>query len=90
MLEIKIPYLDINKYYGILNSLGNKGFVVREDFNRGFFTIMCPDSMTNGNCYSNGYTSLNNLAIEVISIGHKIYQFDTYKELFEWLVKKEE
>jgi hypothetical protein len=74
-----------NKFYGFLCD-GYKGFITREKYNDGNFIILSITKLTEGNRWplykSNTLFSLINDFSEEY---HKVYEFETVKELFNWL-----
>lgn len=88
MREITINYSP-DKYYGMINLLNRKGFITRDEFENGCFKFTSCDFLTNGNYYSKDI-SLNSLILSFIKSNCKVYEFDTYQELFLWLAKEED
>jgi hypothetical protein len=88
MGQIGVIEVSDDKYYGMINALGNKGFVVRANFEAGYYRMMSVEGFTNGNSYSSNY-NLTTLISKFTSDGCKVFEFDTYQELFKWLIEDE-
>lgn len=90
-LEENYIRFDKNLFYGVelnseLPSL-EKGFITSETYN-GEFKISALNELTIGNsypCYTN--KDFSELVRSIQFDKHKIYIFETVKELFEWLVR---
>ena len=75
-----------SKYYGIRDTIGDRGFISRSEFDSGEYIVLCRVDITMGNGYNVDSTqSLPKLITSLVSGGIKVYEFDTYKELFKWL-----
>jgi hypothetical protein len=83
-----------SKYYGIQQKVNGckKGFLHRERFNLGNYSIRCIDYLTEGNSWDipEWRSSELQVTIEILikdERGFDVYEFDTAKELFLWLAK---
>jgi len=74
------------KYYGVLDSVKDRGFITRSEFESGDYIVLSTVEVTEGNGYFTDTTeSLSELITSLVNSGIKVYEFDTYKELFKWL-----
>jgi hypothetical protein len=74
------------KYYGVHDTIGDRGFITRSEFESGDYIVLCTVDITRGNGYNVDSTRfLSELITSLISKGIKVYEFNTYKELFKWL-----
>jgi len=74
------------KYYGVLDSIGDRGFITRSEFESGDYMVLCTPEITEGNGYCTITTkSLSELVTSLVNLEFKVYEFGTYKELFKWL-----
>jgi hypothetical protein len=74
------------KYYGVLNTVGDRGFITRSEFESGDYMVLCTREITDGNSYYTITTkSLSELVTSLVNSEVKVYEFGTYKELFKWL-----
>jgi hypothetical protein len=89
---------DDNRYYGVQGNLGGvmygKGFIARNDYNRGTFDVLALSSLTKHNTFPafrqrEETTNLPLFIQTVLNFGAEVYQFDTYQELFQWLIDKD-
>jgi hypothetical protein len=75
-----------NKYYGVLDNAGDRGFITRSEYESGDYIVLCTYGVTAGNGYYAETTeSLSELVTSLVNSEVKVYEFDTYKELFKWL-----
>jgi hypothetical protein len=82
-----VDNVNVMKYYGISHTNANsKGFITRENYESGLFVTKCISGLTNGNCWSGqNSSSLINLIKQMISSNYQIFEFDTYREILQWL-----
>ena len=74
------------KYYGVLDSVKDRGFITKSEYESGDYMVLGTDGITEGNGYYTDTTeSLSELITSLVNSGIKVYEFDTYKELFKWL-----
>jgi hypothetical protein len=74
------------KYYGVRDSVGDRGFITRSEYESGDYIVLCVEEVTEGNGYYTDTTeSLSELITSLVNLEFKVYEFDTYKELFKWL-----
>ena len=87
-LLVELKDVDNEKYYGILN-YKEKGFITRRRYDDDKYIILSVDFLTNGNgwdYYTND--SISKVIGDFIWDGRgKVYEFDTSKELFQWLAE---
>lgn len=82
---------NLTKYYGFVDSDGQKGFITRENYDCGKFKVLGRKSLTNGNGYSHfNDDSLAGCIKKIIEPPSKmtVFEFDTPQELFAWLAKE--
>lgn len=75
---------DGHKYYGVVVD-GRKGFITCSEYNSRF-TIRCIRELTLGNGWTHRDSgSLDGIIGNCINGGYAVSQFDTAKELFDWI-----
>lgn len=78
-----------NQYYGVSNGVGDKGFIARQEFEKGDFFAFLSHGITRGNQFNFRRTdNIHNMLSDMISCGFAVYEFDTPSELFYWLSVK--
>lgn len=78
----------INKYYGVEFDTNIRGFISRREFETGYFTIFSTDKLTGGNGWDYyDKQSLPDIIDMLIDNNYKVFEFDTFKELMEWICK---
>lgn len=91
-----VPFSEVDslKYYGIKHRTSTSvGFIAREKYKGGNYHAYCLDSLTDGNhlCTRNDISNHYNLSLlikEFIENDFIVKEFDTYEEMFKWLLKK--
>lgn len=85
---IDINSVDVSKYYGFIMYDGSAGQIVGEDMTRdnNYYQAKFFNDSTFGNPCSNKYASLKYCIDDVLngSIKNKVFEFDSYQELFKW------
>lgn len=83
-----VEEVNVYKFYGVVVNNTNKGFIRRMNMVGGNFTILNIQDFTDGNC-CNDYDSplLYDSIKKMINGGVSVYEFDTFKELCEWLIQ---
>lgn len=83
------------RYYGVEWNMEvfkcpsiKKGFIAQERCHAGNFYVRCVIGFT----YSNGWTDWTSSTLQgcirnLITKGHAVYEFESFKELSEWLTK---
>lgn len=84
--------LSVDKYYGIEETERPlKGFLVRKEYRHPLgYKVMCVDNITEGNSFPFLYSeTLEEFKRKIIKEDPLFvaYEFQTSKELFEWLAK---
>lgn len=93
-IQYDLPECEITdkKYYGILNSIGYKGFILKESFDSSEFKILCINEITRGNSFGIqgkfSFVSLKETIKQAILSNCSVYEFETPQELFAWLAKE--
>ena len=80
--------VDVEKYYGFSNRLntGNFGFITREKYNEGKYRVQFCYCVTKGNqLVECSRDTLKETVIALLSYNLKVYEFDTFSDLFKWL-----
>ncbi len=83
----------VDKFYGIKQRVNDKskGFIRRETYNAGNFILISAESdLTKGAMWSHWKSSsLSALITDIVAdkLGFDVYEFDTVKELFQWLAE---
>jgi hypothetical protein len=83
----KLPVYSPTKYYGAANIFDNRGIVCRNEWSKGKFHVLCLSAMTEGNtlCLPKNTTEFHDFVSSYPAL--KIFEFDTFKELADWLSK---
>jgi hypothetical protein len=98
MIEITLNTRDIDKipideadirhgfYYGVRRG-DDRGFVVRQEWDRGDYIVFCADSFTAGNYWSQcrSHNLRECIRSAAADSGFHVYQFHTPEDLFLWL-----
>ena len=85
---VAVEDISSEKYYGIEESEGYKGFIAAKNY-LGKPLVLAADSVTQGNGWSalDNKTTLKSCIITAINEGCQVYEFNTNKELFAWLAQ---
>ena len=92
-------HADENKYYGIFTG-EHRAFIYRTEYGGGMFKFMLPKGVT----VSNGLSEFSNKTVKGLITDVQVYnetkyktlfkipifEFDTWEELFKWLLKLDE
>jgi len=79
-----------NKFYGVLfvGDDENKHFITKNNFYNGEFQIKATYNLTVGSSFPVFSNKILHIVLKnIVDRKHKVYQFDTHKELFKWLAK---
>lgn len=86
---VSIKAISDDKYYGLISTcLNRKGFIARKDYLENTdYRAFCTKSLTTGNGWfdEHHFDSLEGIIGFAIGIKFKVYQFDTFKELADFL-----
>lgn len=78
-----------DKYYGVSDREGRRGFIAGNEFNGGCYKAFCCAYITKGNEWIwrdlREVTSLSSFIRILITDYLSVFEFDTHKELFQWL-----
>jgi hypothetical protein len=76
--------------YGVVTYLKSKGFISRENYRSGEYLILCPEEITKGNGFDShrNFADLSKLIEKINESKFEVYEFDTWEELFAWLMEK--
>ena len=86
---VSVHSVSPEKYYGVEFGPYNRGFITNERYYGINYTVRSIDGLTYANGYSNyNYSTLLKLVDIIVSQGDIVYEFDTPKELFTWLMEK--
>lgn len=84
---VDLSKASLKRYYGVKFWNGNsRCFITARNFCDGY-TVRETEFLTKGNGYQYNSSDLILLIKELLNNRHKVYEFDTAKELFEWLVE---
>ena len=76
-------------YYGIQGIVsGDRGFITRTRYHTGSYQVLRALALTEGNCWNIGDLSnmdLRPLIERLLNNDLTVYQFDTFKELTDWI-----
>lgn len=76
-----------DKYYGVLVGGSERCFITKTEYENGNFTVRSLDELTKGNSYYSVTSPSLTATIQLsLSSGYAVYEFDTAKELLEWLI----
>lgn len=78
-----------SKYYGVQTIAAVRGFTTMTNFRQHPYMIKSINCITQGNGWEMRNISLQNLLEECILRGWTVYEFDSAKELFTWLLEVE-
>jgi hypothetical protein len=83
---VNVADASYEKYYGIKL---NKVFVTKSDYHNGYYRVAMLDSLTEGNSTIGCSNDKHRDLIEFLRSyeGGEVYQFDTWQELFKWLLE---
>lgn len=75
-----------NKFYGV-QAHSWRGFITRTNFHDGYYYVTVMDEgVTEGaRRFAGDYNTMYECIKDILNIGFTIYQFDSAKELCEWL-----
>lgn len=76
-----------DKYYGVLSPSGCRGFITREHYHKGLFIVRSASGLTHGNEFQYNGSSLAELAESMMISCYNIFEFDTWRELFRWMME---
>lgn len=78
------------KYYGVRFANKLRGFISRDFYNHGDYTVKSLLGATNGNGWGH-YSShkLDELIYKLLDCLYCVYEFDDHKELGKWLLEDE-
>lgn len=84
--QVMVNSVSKNKYYGV-KQLSSKGFIVREDYDKGNYKAYCANKLTNGNAWwiEKPTDSFVKFVDELVEKKYEVFEFDTSQELFKWL-----
>jgi len=87
---VSISFANERKFYGaVMGDDGERGFITRDSYwPEGNYTVRSVDAFTKGNGWTHCDAKTLHGCIEKILAEPKgeVYQFDTFKELMEWVV----
>jgi len=83
--DCDITIVDTKKYYGILDSSGNRGFITKNGYKGNKFLTLSASDVTIGNGWGAENKDLASLINILIERGLRVYEFDTPSELFLWV-----
>jgi hypothetical protein len=88
-VTIELSKVSPDKYYGVLNRSGSKGLITKRKYATGQYSAFCSESITKGNSWDmNDSDTITGLVKNLIELSNfSVYEFDTSKELFTWLVE---
>jgi hypothetical protein len=83
-----IKNVSVDKFYGTkIDSF--VGFITRYKYQEREYTIRVASSFTKGNGYDQfDHKNLDQTIANIIIQGHPVYEFDTFCELMEWVIKE--
>ncbi len=84
---------DIHKYYGIFREGGAAFIVGIGEYTKAEFKVIIPDEMTAGNQWLDvrqlsSYMNISEYIKSLLGLGFKVVEFNTSRELFEWILSK--
>ena len=78
------------RYYGVLIDNSQKGFITREQYRSGQYTLRAVDRLTSGNgwfkCEDDDLISLLKEILD--NENRHVFVFNTHQELFKWLAEE--
>jgi len=90
--SVEVQQVTTDKFYGVVITKGlpinSKAFITRQLYCEANFKVAALEGLTHGNTYSNYQSqSLVSLIESIISSGDLVLEFNTYQELFSWLIQ---
>lgn len=85
--QVSIKKVHVEKYYGVTPNKTTKGFIVREQYERGNYYAISMYRLTKGNRFHESMQSLPELIQTLVGYGFEVYEFDNTSELFTWLAE---
>jgi len=87
--EVNVQRCDADKYYGLSKAGSPRGFITRDDYDRGNFRAKVVRSLTRGNDWTfiQGPDLPAVLANAIAKSKFTVFEFDTHKELMTWLAE---
>ena len=83
---VNVNEIKQHKFYGVLFTT-ERGFITREKYCGGDYTVRCINGLTYGNGWGNHTDKdLSMLVDKLISRSITVYEFETARELFDWLL----
>ncbi len=66
-----------------------RGFISKREFSDGKYMILCPYQVTHGNGWD-GWddSSLENMLTRLVDSEKDVFQFNTFHELFTWVIQR--
>jgi hypothetical protein len=87
--RVAVKFADPTKFYAVKFGESEAGIITRSAYKRGNFIVVSTDNFTNGNCWSGNYNhdSLADFIKSLIAANNKVFEFDTFREFSEWIIK---
>lgn len=97
---LSIEEISKHAYFGVCMQTGSsdreyderehtRGFITKRSYDDGPFTIMCPFEVTNGNGWDSwDHINLKSLIYNLIRDEKEVFQFDSFHEMFAWVLEK--
>lgn len=78
-----------HKYYGVSPNNSLKGFITRTKYNDGEFIVVAARELTNGNGWPLIVPNTDGKALisDLLTLDFHVYEFGSFKHLFDWLNK---
>lgn len=77
-------------FYGVLIK-GERAFIAKDSLFEGPhlpYRLKVAKDITSGNSFGYVESNLRKMVTEILSKGHKVFQFDSAKELYLWLAEE--
>jgi hypothetical protein len=86
--QLTADKVSVSRLYGV-QIYDRRGFITRQNYHDGKFVARCQDELTRGNGWdSYDSVTLTDLIARIIKDkDNKVFQFDTPKELFAWMIE---
>jgi hypothetical protein len=83
---VNLGDVSLEKYYGFVNEVGQRGFITRQRWHDGEFLAISFYSITNGNSFG-ARSELPELISELMMKGFSVFQFGECFELLDFLYR---
>jgi len=88
---VSLDRIDDEKFFGYESVNKERGIICQNDYEQGRFGIRSRKEFTNGNKFLIGQSdTLAGCIKDAVERGGKVYMFDTFKELMQFMIDEKE